>query len=442
MTPTSSSYAVPATGREIVEAQRARFFPWVKPYYADPLVLDEAQGVWVKDVQGREYLDFFAGILTTSIGHCHPEVTARVHAQMQKLGHTSTLYVTEGQIEVAGRIMDLAPDGLERAAFTNSGTEAIETAIMAARIYTGRSEVVALRYSYSGRSNLATGLTAHGPWRPLPPTVAGITHARAPYRYRSPLGPGASEEEQTEFFINDLIEVIETTTSRRPAALLVEAVQGVGGFVVPTAGYLARAAEVIRSYGGVFICDEVQSGFGRTGDRWFGCQHQDVEPDLMVMAKGIANGAPVAVTLGRAEIADVWTSLSVSTYGGNPVSMAAAAATLDVMVEQNVPQRSAVRGRQVRATLNRLHDEYEWIGDVRGMGLMQALELVVDRRGRAPDPNRARALLEAARREGLLIGSGGLAGHVIRLGPSMLITEEETAEAMLRLERACQAIDG
>lgn len=441
MTVTTERAHATRTAESIVDRHRSTFFPWVKPYYADPLVLREAQGVWVRDVEGREYLDFFAGILTTSIGHCHPAVTARVHEQMQRLGHTSTLYVTEGQIEVAERISELSPRGLVRAAFTNSGTEAIETAIMAARVYTGRTEVVALRHAYSGRSSLATSLTGHSPWRPTPSTVTGIVHARSPYRYRSPLGPEATEDAHTEFFIDDLVEVIETTTSGRPAALLVESVQGVGGFIVPTAGYLEQAAEVIRHYGGLYIADEVQSGFGRTGTHWFGCQHEGVEPDLMVMAKGIANGFPVALTLARDEVADAWSGLSVSTYGGNPVSMAAAAATLDVMVEHDVPARSEERGRQVREALDALQREFSWIGEVRGRGLMQAMEIVKDPGTREPDAARTRALMRAAREQGLLIGAGGLSGHVVRLGPSMLITEAETAEGLTRLARACREAD-
>lgn len=420
---------------------RERLFPWVKPYYADPLVLREGKGVWVKDEQGKEYLDFFAGILTTSIGHCHPAVLARVEDQMKRLGHTSTLYVTENQIEVAEKLSSLAPAGLVRAAFTNSGTEAVETAIMAACHFTGRSEIVALRHAYSGRSTLATHLTAHATWRPLQSSLAGIAHARAPYAYRSPLGPDASEEEQTDFFIDDLVETIETTTSGRPAGLIVESVLGMAGFVVPPRDYLARAAVVIRGYGGVFISDEVQSGFGRTGEHWFGCQHDGVEPDIMIMAKGIANGFPVGATLARDEIADAWTGPSISTYGGNPVTMAAAAATHDVMVEENVPARAAERGKQVRAALEALYEEYDWIGEVRGRGLMQAIEVVKDRNTREPDPARTVAVLEAARAESLLIGRGGLHGQVVRMGPSMLITEEETEEALARLARACRAAD-
>ncbi len=424
-----------------VQAHRDRLFPWVKPYYDSPLVLTEGEGVWIRDENGEAYLDFFAGIVTTSIGHCHPAVVERVRDQVGRLGHTSTLYVTREQIEAAGRLMEIAPEGLVRTAFTNSGTEAIETAVMAARIFTGSSEIVALRHAYSGRSTLATSITAHAPWRPVPTTIAGITHARSPYTFRSPLGPDASDEEQTDFFIQDLVEVIETTTSGRPAALLVEPVQGVGGFIVPPAGYLACAAEVIRSYGGLLIVDEVQTGFGRSGTHWFGCQHSEVIPDIMVMAKGIANGFPVGATMARGEVAEAWDSLSISTYGGNPVSMAATSATLDVMIEEDVPARSQIRGEQVRRALDALGQRYDWIGEVRGMGLMQAMELVEPGSGREPSPARARALLEAARSEKLLVGVGGLKGQVVRMGPSMLISEEETADALARLAAACEVVD-
>lgn len=434
--------AVSEQSAALTQRQAGRLFPWVKPYYADPLVLEEAKGVWVIDDSGREYLDFFAGIVTTSVGHCHPHVVRSTWEQMKRLGHTSALYVTEQQVEVAETLTELAPGALNRTAFTNSGTEANETAVMAARLATGRTEIVALRHAYSGRSALGTGLTAHAPWRPLPSSVPGIVHARSPYTYRSPLGDRATEQEQTDFFISDLVEVIETTTSGQPAGLILEPIQGVGGFIVPPPGYLHRAAEVIRSYGGLLIIDEVQTGFGRTGGRWFGCEHSDVEPDIMVMAKGIANGFPVGATMATDEVAEAWTSLSISTFGGNPVAMAAAGATLDVMIQEEVPVRAADRGEQLRSALRGLEDGYAWIGEARGMGLMQALEIVSPDGSRAPDPVRARALLEAARAEGLLIGLGGLKGHVIRLGSSLLITEAEVREAVVRLARACERVEG
>ena len=433
-----------ASGREVedtIARHRELMFPWVKPYYAEPLVLREGHGVRVRDARGDEYLDFFAGILTTSVGHCHPRVVAAMATQARRLGHTSSLYVTEQQVRVAEQLLAIMPVGLDRFAFTNSGTEAIETAIMAACQVTGRSEVIALRYGYSGRSTLATNLTGHAGWRPLPSTVAGVHHARAPYVYRSPLGSDAPSEAQVDFFIGDLIETIETTTNGKPAALLVETILGVGGFLVPPPGYLRRAAEVIRSYGGLYIADEVQTGFGRTGGHWFGIQHDDVAPDLMVMAKGIANGAPVGATAARAEIADAWRASSISTFGGNPVSMAAASATLEILVEEDAPARAAERGAQLRAGLDAIAARHDWIGDVRGKGLMQALEIVADRDKRAPDAPRARALLEAARTERVLIGLGGLKGNVIRMGPSLLITPAEVDEALEKLARACARVE-
>ena len=427
---------------EIVAAHREHLFPWVKPYYGEPLVLSDGEGVWVRDELEKEYLDFFAGILTTSVGHCHPDVVSAVEAQIRRLGHTSTLYVTEPQVTAAVQLARLSPGDLQRSAFTNSGTEAIETAVAAACIHTGRSEIIALRYAYSGRSALATNLTGHASWRPLPTQTVGVKHARAPYMYRSPLGDGATEEENTNFFIDDLVEVIETTTGGRPAALLAETIMGVAGFVVPPAGYLTRAAEVIRSYGGLFISDEVQTGFGRTGGAWFGIEHSDVVPDIMVMAKGIANGFPVAATIATDEIAESWTSMSISTFGGNPVCMAAAVATMTVMEEEDVRARSAERGDQVRRALDALDAEFDWIGEVRGMGLMQAMEFVEDPSTKEPSPRRARAVLEAAKEEGLLVGLGGRHGNVIRTAPSMLITADEVDDAMARLARACRAVDG
>lgn len=427
--------------RSVTQRHRDVLFPWVKPYYPEPLVLERGEGCRVWDAEGREYLDLFAGILTTSLGHCHPEVNRRMAEQASRLGHTSTLYVTEPQIRVAERLVELSPGPLGRVCFTNSGTEAVEAAITAACRFTGRSEVVALRHAYSGRSLLATGLTAHASWRPLEARIPGIVHARAPYTYRSPLGPDATDEEQTEFFIQDLIEVIETTTTGRPAAFFAETVQGVGGYIVPPRGYLTRAAQVIRDYGGLYIADEVQAGFGRTGGRWFGIEHWEVEPDIMVLAKGIANGVPVGATLARSEIAEAWPGPSISTYGGNPVSMAATEATIDVMIREDVPTRAQARGDEMAAGLQALADRYAWIGDARGMGLMRALEIVTDPETRAPDPDRARAILEAARQEGLLVGLGGLKGHVVRLGPSLLVSEAEVAEGLDRLERALARVE-
>lgn len=437
---TDVSVRAPAINAGEVQAGRSQFlFPCAPPVYKDPLVLVEGHGTVVIDTEGREFLDLFSGILTTGLGHCHPEVVERIREQVGVLGHTSTMYLTENIVDAARQLSELAPGDLLKSFFTNSGTEAVETAVLLACQYTGRSEIIALRHGYSGRSTFATNATGHAAWRPLPASIAGISHAISPYPYRCPFKTPC-DESCTQRFVDDLEEVILTTTSGKPAALLVETIQGVGGYIVPPPGYFQRAAEVIRKYGGLFICDEVQAGFGRTGSKWFGIEHWDVVPDIMIMAKAIANGFPVGATIARPEIAEAWSAKTISTFGGNPVAMAAASATMEVMVREDVPGRSAVRGKQLRDGLDALANGHGWMGEVRGMGLMQAIEIVKDRGTKEPDPKRTAAFLQAAKDEGLLVGAAGLFGNVIRIGPSMMISEDEVAEAIVRLGRVSERV--
>ncbi|NIM52650.1 MAG: aminotransferase class III-fold pyridoxal phosphate-dependent enzyme [Gemmatimonadales bacterium] len=410
------------------------------PYYEDPLVLVKGHGVVVADSEGREYLDLFSGIVTTALGHCHPEVVEAIQQQVAVLGHTSTLYLTEHQVEMARRLAKIAPGRLKKTFFTNSGTEAVETALMLACMYTGRSEIIALRHSYSGRSLLATNLTGHASWRPLASAIPGIKHLASPYPYRCPFR-SPCDETCLDAFARDLEDMILTTTTGKPAAFFAETILGVGGYIVPPPGYFQRMAEIVHRYGGLFICDEVQAGFGRTGDKWFGIEHWGVEPDILVVAKAIANGFPVGATIARDEIAAAWSAKTISTFGGNPVAMAAAIATNEVMVRENVPARSAERGRQLREGLEELQRKHDWIGEVRGMGLMQALELVDDREQKTPSPEKAKLFMEATKEERLLVGVGGLHAQVIRVGPSMLVTEDEVADALGRLERACRRVE-
>lgn len=433
------THTVSTDPNTVLSDYRDHLFQCAPPLYDEPLVLTEGGGSWVTDATGVTYLDFFAGILTTTIGHCHPEVNQRVAEQMATLGHTSTLYLTENQGEMAKRLAAIAPGDLDTTFFTNSGTEAVETAVMLACQATGRTEIITLRHAYSGRSLLATNMTAHSAWRPLAASVPGIVNTRSPYPYRCPIR-SPCDDTCLDALAQDLEEAIQTCTNGKPAAFFAETIQGVGGYIVPPPGYFQMASEMIRSYGGLFIADEVQAGFGRTGSKWFGIEHWDVVPDIMVMAKGIANGFPVGATTTHRDIADQWTAKTISTYGGNPVSMAAALATNEVMVREDVPTRAAERGVQVREGLDALARECDWIGEVRGMGLMQALEIVKDPASKQPDPARAKALLEATKQERVLIGIGGLHGHVIRLGPSMLVSEQDVDEALARLGRACAAI--
>ncbi len=424
----------------LVAEQRQYLFPSVGTYYREPLVLVEGRGSRVRDADGREYLDCYGGVLTTSLGHCHPDVVRAVQEQAATLGHTSTLYVTAPQVEAAKRLAGIAPGNgrLRRTFFTNSGTEAVETAVMLARVCTGRTEIVTLRHGYSGRTALGTELTAQSVWRPLPGLATGVRFAASPYHYRSRCGLPFAES--AEAFAAELEDVIATTTTGQPAAFLAEPIQGVGGIIVPPPGYFEMAAEVIHRYGGLFIVDEVQSGMGRSG-RWFAIEHWGVEPDIVTLGKGVAGGYPVGATITTDDIAASFKAKQFSTFGGNPVCMAALNATLDVMVREDAPARAALRGAQLRAGLDALAHEHAWIGEVRGLGLMQALELVRDKESRAPDPQRTQAVLEAAREEGLLVGAAGLWGNVIRLGPNLLVTEAEVAEALEKLTRACASVD-
>ena len=426
-------------GPSHLKAEQVQYIlPCVRTLYKDPILIEDAQGSRVRDKTGKTYLDMFAGILSTSLGHCHPDINQRVIEQIGRLGHTSTLYITENQIEAAKKLAHVAPGSLQTSMFLNSGSEAIDAAIRLARLYTGRHEIIALRHGYSGNSTLATHLTGHAPWRASHTSVAGITHALAPYPYRSPFGNNPVVN--AEKFAQDIENVILTTTSGRPAALIAETIQGVGGFIVPPPGYYQMAAAIIRKYGGIFICDEVQAGFGRTGNKWFGIEHWDTQPDIMVMAKGIANGYPVGALITTPEIAQAWDRKTISTFGGNPICMAAMSATLDIMVQESVPERAAVRGAQLRNGLNDLAKQFDWIGEVRGMGLMQALEIVKDRESKEPDPEKTKHFLEATKEQGILLGVGGLHGSVIRIGPSLLISEDEIEEALLSLHKACLMI--
>jgi 4-aminobutyrate aminotransferase len=425
-------------GKEILAQQEEFLFPCVANYYEEPVVITRAKGCRVHDVDDREYLDFFGGILTVSLGHCQPEVVSAISRQAETLGHVSTLYPTENLVRVAKRLAKLTPGKLNKSFFSNSGTEADETAIVMAKIHTGRQEIIALRHAYSGRSMLAMSVTAHSNWRLLPSQVPGIVHGHAGYCYRCPFGleyPGCDVK-----CAQDLEELIQTTTTGQPAAFIAEPIQGVGGFVTPPKEYFQIAVGIVRKYGGLFICDEVQTGFGRTGGKWFGIEHWGVEPDIMTFAKGIANGMPVGATIATDEVAASMKGLSISTFGGNPVSMAATEATFDVMEREDIPARAERQGAVLRARLDALMERYDVIGEVRGMGMMQALELVEDRATKEPAAGKAARLMETAKDAGLLLGKGGRWGNVIRIAPPMLITDDELDEGCRKLEAAFAAL--
>lgn len=409
---------------EIILAGKKFLFPAVFHLFDEPLVIARGKDQFVWDADGKQYLDFFGGIVTVSVGHCNERVTEKIHEQVDKLNHTSTLYYTEPQIALAKKIAEISPGGkLTKSFFTNSGTEANETAITLARCYTGHNEIVALRHSYHGRTDMGRSMTGQGIWRgPIAPQ-GGFVHAHNAYCYRCPFGKTYPSCELQ--CAHDVKELIETTTSGRIAGMIAEPIQGVAGFIVPPKEYFEVVAKIIRDHGGILISDEVQTGWGRTGGKWFGIDQFGVVPEVMTGAKGLGNGLPIGVTTAQPEVADSMRFLTLSTFGGNPVTTAAAKAVIDFVEENNLLENCTEVGAYLRGRLEELQEKYAVIGDVRGMGLIQALELVQDRETKEPDPSTASALLEACRDNGLLVGKGGLWGNVIRISPPMNVSKSD-----------------
>ena len=419
---------------EIVDKYR-QFLFGVSTYYQEPLPFVRGEGKWLFDTEGRKYLDFFGGIVTVALGHCDPRVVGAIEKQARTLQHVSTLFPTLPIVELAEKLSSIFPG--ERPAkvfFTNSGTEAIETAILSARLHTQRTEVVALRHGYHGRSMLSMSLTAHAGWRLGGVYDPGVRHAMAPYCYRCPLK--LDPKNCGTACAQDVEEVIKTTTSGRPAAFIAEPIMGVGGFITPPKEYFPIVAEIAKRYDALYIADEVQTGWGRTGGKWFGIEQWGVKPDILVAAKSLGNGHPVGATLARKDVADSFKGLTISTFGGNPVTMAAAKAVVDTIREEKLMDNATEVGGHFRARLDQLKEKHRVIGDVRGMGLMQGLELVKDRDTKEPAPQQTSAVLEAAKDHGVIIGKGGLFGNVLRISPALNVTKADADQAADLLDKA------
>lgn len=426
------------TTSETVRKHKEYLFPAVAMYYKEPLALVRGEGFHVWDDQNNKYLDCFGGVLTVSVGHNNPKVTEAIINQVKSIQHTSTLYANKPQSDLAEKLYQITPGNLKKSFFTNSGTEADDTAVHAAKLATGRHEIVVLRHSYSGRSATSLSAMGHAPWRPLPAQVAGFVHAPAPYCYRCPYKLTPSECGLA--CANDIEELIMTTTTGEIAAFMAEPILGVGGFIVPPPGYFERVAEITRKHGGLFIADEVQTAWGRTGNKWFGIEHWDVQPDIITSAKGLGNGVPIGITVATQDVADKYPGLTFSTFGGNPVSMAAALAVLCVIEEEDLKKNSAEVGGYLREKLEGLKEKYPVIGDVRGMGLMQGLELVKDRQTKEPSPEAVLTVFEETKRRGVLIGKGGLYGNVIRTGMMLNSSKDHVDELIEALDAGFAAV--
>ncbi len=433
---TPKPYAGPSADE--VFALRQQFLnPALFTLYKKPLMIVEGKGQYVFDDQGRRYLDGLAGIVTVSVGHCHPHVVAAAHLQNETLQHSTTIYLHPNIAQYAQALAAKMPGELKVCYFVNSGSEANDLAVLMARAFTGNYDVIALRNGYHGGVASTMALTSHHTWKFNVPHSFGVHHAIVPDPYRGAWG--RSDTDAGKKYADDVQSVIQFATSGRVAAFIAESIQGVGGTVVFPDGYLRHAYEHTRAAGGLCIADEVQSGFGRTGTHFWGFETQGVIPDIVTMAKGIGNGCPLAAVVTTPAIAKALTSrIHFNTFGGNPVVCAQGKAVLEVIEREQLQVNSLRVGGHLRAGLEKLQQKHSIIGDVRGKGLMLGVELVKDRASKTPAKEECLQVLEKAREMQLLIGKGGLFGNVLRIKPPMCLTRAD-AEFMLDVLDTCFA---
>ena len=343
--------------RDELKKKRDKYlFPSVKQMYAEPPHFVKGRGQFLYDETGREYLDMFAGIVTVSVGHCHPKVTQKTVEQIQTLQHTSTVFMTQPMIDLAEKLAEIAPGELNKSFITNSGTEANEAAIKTARVASGRNEVIALQHSYHGESHLAATLTANHNYRPDVMPASGIVHAANAYCYRCPFKK--TPDNCSMECVQDIERVIQGQTSGKPAVFIAEPIQGVGGTITPPDEYFKEVKKVLEKYGVLFIADEVQTGVGRTGSHWFGISSYGVVPDMITMAKGLGNGLPIGAVITTTEIAEKASKQQINTFGGNPVSTATACAVLQVIEEEKIMENVREVGAYMKARMEDLKSQF------------------------------------------------------------------------------------
>jgi 4-aminobutyrate aminotransferase len=411
---------------ELTTRHRRVMPAWQALYYEEPIELVSGEGRYVVDRSGRRYLDFFGGILTTSVGHAVPEVVEAIREQAAKLAHASTLYLAEPMVQLAERIAALSKIPDARVFFTTSGTEANDAALLMATSYRQSNQVLAFRHSYHGRSFTTMAITGNKSWSASSLSGLSVSYVQSGYRLRSPFAQ-LPDDQYIAACVQDLRDVIDTTTSGDVACMIAEPIQGVGGFATPPDGFFGAVKEVLDRFGILFISDEVQTGWGRTGEHFWGFEAHGIVPDVITFAKGIANGLPLGGVIARADVMNAIHANSISTFGGNPIAVAAADATLRYILDHDLQGNALARGEALRNRLEPVVARTPWIAELRGKGLMLALETVVAG-SIEPDAAAASALHEAAKRRGLLIGKGGLYGNVLRIAPPLSVTQHEIDE--------------
>lgn len=422
------------THAALAERYRKVLPPFLSPYYPEPIALDRGEGSYVWDLEGRKYLDFFGGVLTTMIGHNHPAVTTAVQEQAARVMHTSTLYLSEPMIELAEMIVERSGIPDARVYFTPSGSEANDAALLLATSYRKSNQVLALRNSYHGRVFSTQAVTSHSAWRSTATSGLDVHFVHGGYRLRSPFRH-LDDQAYTQACVDDLTQVLDMTSAGSPAALIAEPIQGVGGFATPPDGMLGEFATELQRRDVLTISDEVQTGWGRTGEHYWGYQAHGFVPDMLTFAKGVGNGVSLAGVVARAEIMETVDTLNFSTFGGNPLCAAAGAATLRAVDDESMITNAQKMGIRFGDALAPTVNATSWIAEMRGRGLMWAFEIC--RPGTIePDTERTGRLHDACRQHGLLVGKGGLYGNVVRLAPMLNVTEPELDEGIAALTAA------
>lgn len=421
---------------EILRKKKEYMIPCVYHFYAQPMQLVKGEMQYLYDHTGKQYLDCFAGVSVVNCGHCHPEITKAVWDQVMTLQHTCTIYLTENIVNLAQRLSQITPGRLQKTFFCSSGTEANEGAVLLASIYTGKQEFISLRQGLHGRTKLTMSLTGLSMWRTDTSPVGGISFAPNAYCYRCPYGKRHPECDLA--CANELETIIKTTTAGQVAAFIAEPIQGNGGIITPPPGYFKRIKEILDKYNILLIIDEIQTGFGRTG-KMFGIEHYGVEPDIMTMAKALGNGTPVGAFTARPEIADTYTRPGASTLGGNPVTSAAALATLEVLTKNNLTAQAALLGEYLKQGLTELQKKHPLIGDIRGHGLMLGAEIV--KPDKSPATEQLDRMLEEMKNRGFLIGKNGPDRNVMAFQPPLVITRDDLDNLLNNLADVLATMD-
>ena len=420
---------------EVLRLRKEFLNPGIFLYYKKPIMLVEGKMQYVWDEHGRRYLDALGGIVTVSVGHCHPDVVDVARKQNETLQHSTTIYLHPNIAEYAQALAAKMPGDLKVCYFVNSGSEANDLALLMARAYTGNYDVIALRNAYHGGSAVTMGLTAHRTWKFNVPHSFGVHHAITPDPYHGLWG--RDDVDAGKKYAADVKNLLDFATSGQIAAFIAESIQGVGGCVVFPDGYLKQVYEHVRGAGGLCIADEVQSGFGRTGTHYWGFETQGVMPDIVTMAKGIGNGCPLGAVVTTPKIAAMLAQRThFNTFGGNPVVCAQGTAVLEVIEREKLQQNALKIGNKLLVGLNKLKEKHNLIGDVRGKGLMLGIELVKDRQSKEPAKEECAQILETCKEMGLLLGKGGLWGQTIRFSPPMCVNKADADFLLEVLDRA------